>query len=73
VTAKKQPSRWVIVKDRNNQVLAQVDRDKTERRFAMALVENSSYKNLKISVKASRWRGGKGRGAGLVQYELLRP
>src|ERR1700704_5816681 len=52
VTAKKQPGKWVIVKDGDNQVLAQVDRDKTERRFAMALVENSSYKNLKISVKA---------------------
>jgi hypothetical protein len=66
VTAKKQPGKWVIVKDGDNHVLAQVDRNKTERRFAMALVENSSYKNLKILVKAkaSRWRCGNGCGAG---------
>jgi hypothetical protein len=51
VTAKKQLGKWIIVKDGDNQVLAQVDRDKTERRFAMALVKNS-YKDVKISVKA---------------------
>lgn len=65
VTAKKQPGKWIIVKDGDNQVLAQVDRDKTERRFAMALVE-SSYKDLKISVKAKPVAGDVEMVAGLV-------
>ena len=66
VTANKQPGKWVIVKDGDNQVLAQVDRDKTPRRFAMALVKNSSYKDLKISVKAKPVAGEEERVAGLV-------
>ncbi len=65
VTAKKQPGKWIIVKDGDNQVLAQVDRDKTERRFAMALV-NNSYKDLKISVKAKPIAGDVEMVAGLV-------
>ncbi|UUZ67571.1 hypothetical protein LP416_23560 [Polaromonas sp. P2-4] len=52
VTAKKQPGKWVIAKDGDNHVLAQEDRDKTARRFTMALVKNSAYKDLKISVRA---------------------
>jgi hypothetical protein len=66
VTAKKQPGKWVIVKDGDNHVLAQVDRDKTERRFAMALVENFSYKNVKISVKAKPVAGEVEMVAGVV-------
>lgn len=66
VTAKKQAGMWVIVKDGDNQVLAQVDRDKTSRRFAMALVKNSSYKDLKISVKAKPIAGEVEMVAGLV-------
>jgi hypothetical protein len=65
VTAKKQPGKWIIVKDGDNQVLAQVDRDKTERRFAMALVK-TSYKDLKISVKAKPIAGDVEMVAGLV-------
>ena len=66
VTAKKQPGKWIIVKDGDNQVLAQVDRDKTERRFAMALVK-SSYKDLKISVKAKPV-AGEHRGEDIVVF-----
>ena len=66
VTAKKQPGKWVIAKDGGNQVLAQVDRDKTARRFAMALVKNSSYKDLRISVKAKPVAGEVEMVAGLV-------
>jgi hypothetical protein len=66
VTAKKQPGKWIIVKEGNNQVLAQVDRDKTPRRFAMALVKNSTYRDLKISVKAKPIAGDEEMVAGLV-------
>ena len=66
VTAKKQPGKWVIAKEGDNHVLAQVDRDKTARRFAMALVKNSSYKDLRISVKAKPVAGEVEMVAGLV-------
>jgi hypothetical protein len=65
-TAKKQPGKWVIARDGDNRVLAQVDRDKTPRRFAMALVESSSYKDLRISVKAKPVAGEVEMVAGLV-------
>jgi hypothetical protein len=66
VTARKHPGKWVIVKDGSSQVLAQVDRDTTPRRFAMALVRNSSFKNLRISVKAKPVAGEVEMVAGLV-------
>jgi hypothetical protein len=66
VTARKHPGKWVIVKDGNSQVLAQVDRDTTPRRFAMALVRNSSYKDLRISVRAKPVAGEVEMVAGLV-------
>ena len=66
VTAKKQPGKWVVVKDGDNKVLAQEDRDKTPRRFAMALVTDSSYKDLKLSVKAKPVAGEVEMVAGLV-------
>ena len=66
VTAKKQPGKWVVIKDGDRQVLAQVDRDKTERRFAMALAKDLLYKDLKISVKAKLVVGEVESVAGLV-------
>jgi hypothetical protein len=66
VTARKQPGKWVIVKEGNNAVLAQLDRDKTPRRFAMALVKDSSYKDLRLSVRAKPVDGEVEKVAGLV-------
>ena len=66
VTAAKQPGKWIIAKDGANQVLAQVDRDKTERRFAMALAKDLLYRDLKISVKAKPIAGEVEMVAGLV-------
>jgi hypothetical protein len=66
VTANKQPGKWVVAKDGERHVLAQVDRDKTARRFAMALVKGSAYKDLKISVKAKPVAGEVEMVAGLV-------
>ena len=66
VTARKQPGKWIVVKDGDNRVLAQVDRDKTPRRYAMALVKDASYKNLRISVKAKPVAGDEEMVAGLV-------
>lgn len=66
VAAKKQPGKWIVVKDGDNRVLAQVDRDRTPRRFAMALVKNASYKDVRISVKAKPVAGEEEMVAGLV-------
>jgi hypothetical protein len=66
VTAKREPGKWVVLKEGSNQVLAQVDRDKTPRRFAMALVKDSSYQDVKISVRAKPIAGDEEMVAGLV-------
>lgn len=66
VSGKKPAGKWVIAKEGNNHVLAQVDRDKTERRFAMALVKGSTYKDLKLSVRAKPVAGDVEMVAGLV-------
>lgn len=66
VTAKKQPGKWVVIKDGSNRVLAQLDRDKTDRRFAMALVKDATYKDLRLSVKAKPVVGDVEMVAGLV-------
>jgi hypothetical protein len=66
VTAKKQPGKWEVVKDGDNKVLAQTDRDKTPRRFAMALVQGMKLKNVRVSVKAKLIAGDVESVAGLV-------
>ncbi len=66
VTGDKKPGSWIVLLDGRNPVLAQVDRDKTERRFAMALVQGSSYKDLRLSVKARPVTGDVEMVAGLV-------
>ena len=66
VTAKKQPGKWVVIKDGSNRVLAQLDRDKTDRRFAMAVVKDATYKDLRLSVKAKPVVGDVEMVAGLV-------
>jgi hypothetical protein len=66
VTGNKKPGSWIVLLDGRNPVLAQVDRDKTERRFAMALVKGSSYKDLRLSVKARPVAGDVEMVAGLV-------
>ena len=66
VTAEKKPGKWMVVKDGNNHLLAQLDRDRTPRRFAMALVRDRSYRDLKISVRAKPIAGDAEMVAGLV-------
>lgn len=66
VTLNMKPGKWVVVEDGANRVLAQLDRDATPRRFAMALVKYATYRDLKISVKAKPIAGGEEMVAGLV-------
>ncbi|MFZ2653018.1 MAG: family 16 glycoside hydrolase [Burkholderiaceae bacterium] len=66
VTAGKRPGQWIVAEDAGNRVLAQTDRDKTARRFAMALVEGLTVGDLKLSVKAKPVAGDVEMVAGLV-------
>jgi 3-keto-disaccharide hydrolase len=66
VTGQKQPGKWVIAKDGDNRVLAQIDRDKTPRRFAMALIKDATHKDLRLSVRAKPIAGDVEMVAGLV-------
>jgi len=58
--------KWVVRKDGGAQVLAQTDADKTSGRFALAVVKDSSFKDLKLSVRAKPISGEVDQAAGLV-------
>jgi hypothetical protein len=58
--------KWVILKDGATNVLAQVDQDKTAGRFAMAVVKDSSFKDVTLSVRAKPVSGEEDQSAGLV-------
>lgn len=66
VTGQKKPGKWIVAKEGDNLFLAQVDRDKTERRFAMALIKGAAHKNLRLSVRAKPVAGEVEMVAGLV-------
>src|SRR5689334_2551214 len=65
-TARTPPGHWIVRMDGGNKVLAQIDTDKTDRRFALALVKDSSFKDLKLSVRAKPVSGEVDQAAGLV-------
>jgi len=65
-TAKTPAGKWIVRKDGENKALAQTDTDKTDRRFAMAVVKDSSFKDLKLSVRAKPVSGEVDQAAGLV-------
>jgi hypothetical protein len=66
VTAKSKPGKWVVVREGENKVLAQTDRDRTARRFAIALAGSGKYRNVKVSVRAKPVGGDVEKVAGLV-------
>ncbi|MBI4617766.1 MAG: hypothetical protein HY720_29405 [Planctomycetes bacterium] len=57
---------WKIVDDGGNKVLAQTDTSPTERRFAMAVVKDSVFRDLKLSVRGKAVSGDEDRAVGLV-------
>src|SRR6267142_1833863 len=65
-TAKTPAGKWIVRKDGENKVLAQADTDKTGRRFALALVKDSSFKDLKLSVRGKPVSGEVDQAVGLV-------
>jgi len=65
-TAKTPAGAWTVRKDGDNKALAQTDTNKADRRFAMALVKGSSFKDLRLSVRAKPVSGEVDQAAGLV-------
>ena len=62
-TTKKTPAgKWVV----RDGALVQTDRNATDGRFAMAILKESSYKDLTLSVRAKPVEGEVDRAAGLV-------
>ena len=65
-TLKTPAAKWRVQKDGDNRVLAQLDRNATDGRFAMAVVKDSSYKNLRLSVRGKPVSGDVDQAVGLV-------
>lgn len=66
-TTRQTPSgRWVVRKAGEAKVLAQTDTDKTRDRFALAIVKDSSFKDLSLSVRGMAVSGEVDQSVGLV-------
>jgi hypothetical protein len=65
-TAKSPAGKWRVVQDGDAKVLAQLDADKTDRRFAMAVAKEPSLADVKLSVRAKPVSGEVDQAAGLV-------
>lgn len=67
VTTSRAPAgRWVIEGDAEGKVLAQVDEDRTDRRFAMAVARDATYTDLRLSVRGKPISGQIDQAVGLV-------
>jgi hypothetical protein len=60
------PGRWVIERDGEGKVLAQLDADTTDRRFAMAVARDATYTDLRLSVRGKPISGDVDQAVGLV-------
>ena len=60
------PGKWRVVQDGGNRVLAQLDAQQVNKRFATAVVKDTSYKNLRLSVRGKPISGKDDQAVGLV-------
>jgi hypothetical protein len=51
------PGKWQVKVDEGNHVLAQLDRTRDDERYALAVVENFSLKNVRVSVRMKAVEG----------------
>lgn len=58
--------KWEIVEDAGKHVLAQLDDRREKWRFALAVVEDTSLRNVKLSVRIKAIKGQLDQGGGLV-------
>ena len=71
--------KWEVVQDGESRVLAQVDRNRSEHRFALAVVRDSSFEDVRLSVRFKAVAGEVDQTGGIVwryrnseNYYLLR-
>ena len=71
--------KWEIVKDGESNVLAQTDRNRSEHRFALAVVRDASVEDLRLSVRLKSVEGEVDQTGGIIwryrnseNYYLLR-
>src|SRR5687768_11899780 len=71
--------KWEIVRDGDSNVLAQVDRNRSESRFALAVVRDANYEDLRLSVRLKAVEGDVDQTGGIIwryrnseNYYLLR-
>lgn len=65
-TGRGREGRWIVQKDREATVLAQVDADDTNFRFPVAVADGSSQANVRVSVRCKMVSGEVDRACGLV-------
>jgi hypothetical protein len=65
-TRDKTPGRWEVLDDQGDHVLAQLDEKAEKWRFALAIVEDSWMKDLKLSVRIKAIRGTVDQSGGVV-------
>ncbi len=65
-TAGTPAAKWRVVKDGENRVLAQLDAQQVNKRFATAVVKESSYQDLRLSVRGKPVSGADDQAVGLV-------
>jgi 3-keto-disaccharide hydrolase len=65
-TAKAPAGKWIVKKDGDATVLAQIDQDKTDGRYAMAVVKDGSFKDVRLSVRGKPVSGEVDQSVGLV-------
>lgn len=71
--------KWEIIRDGDSNVLAQVDRNRSESRFALAVVRDSGFEDLRLSVRLKAVEGDVDQTGGIIwryrnseNYYLLR-
>jgi hypothetical protein len=65
-TKKAPDGKWQVLRDGEDRVLAQVDRNTTRDRFALAVVDDSSLEHLRLSVRIKAVDGNSDQTGGLV-------
>lgn len=65
-TRDKPPGRWEVLDDQGDQVLAQLDEKAEKWRFALAIVDDSSLEDVKLSVRIKAIKGTLDQSGGIV-------
>jgi hypothetical protein len=65
-TRKAPPGKWQVVEDEGERVLAQTDQTREKWRYALAVVDDTSLKDVKLSVRVKAIKGDLDQGGGLV-------